>query len=105
MLKDPMMKSFVAARHKFRGEISKLVNSLERVQREAAQGTHGAQQIDLKNDVREGNVNSDSRDSSDDVEIPPGSDEGFFGDECSLRKRGPLIGDNTDFKCFKWVVG
>ncbi|XP_057522665.1 uncharacterized protein LOC130802669 [Amaranthus tricolor] len=54
-------EEFVAARHKFRGEISKPVNSLERVQREAAQGTHGAQQTDLKNDVREGNVNFDSR--------------------------------------------
>ena len=30
--------------------------------------------------------------------------KGFFGDESRLRKRGPLIGDNTDFKCFKWVV-
>ena len=29
-------EEFIAARHKFRGEISKLVNSLERVQREAA---------------------------------------------------------------------
>ena len=65
----------------------------------------GAQQTDLENDIREGNVNSDSGDSSDDVKTPPSSDEGFFGDESRLRKKGPLIRDNTDFKCFKWVVG
>ena len=35
-------EEFVVARHKFRGEIFKLVNSLERVQREATQGTYGA---------------------------------------------------------------
>ena len=31
--------------------------------------------------------------------------KGFFGDKSRLRKRDPLIGDNTDFKCFEWVIG
>ena len=42
------------------------------MRREAAQSTHGAQQTDLENDVREGNVNSDSEDSSDDVQTRVG---------------------------------
>ena len=37
-------EEFVAARHKFKGTISKLVNSLERLQREVALGMHGTQQ-------------------------------------------------------------
>ena len=47
-------------------------------------------------------MNYDSKDN-DDFETPRGSDDEFVVD--ASRRRGRLVGNNTDFKSIKWVVG
>ena len=98
----------MAAREKVKGCDLKLLELTRQLQREATEGrlgeeahvsTHG----NSNDEQARENSHSEYEESDDEIHTPPDS-----GDELTDKvkvRRGALIGENIDFRVFKWQAG
>ncbi|XP_021721493.1 uncharacterized protein LOC110689055 [Chenopodium quinoa] len=99
----------VLARERVKGFNSIVVEVAHKLQQEAAEGKLKAQKkqtppVEASSSRKEGEHVSEYEDSEDEIHTPTTSDDEKTLEE-KRAKRGLLVGKDTDFSKFKWVIG